>query len=67
VAEGARMKIPYMLVLGRREAETETVAVNVRGAGREQKPLVVPVDAFVGRIEAERDARSLVLSAGASS
>ncbi|HEY2026125.1 MAG TPA: threonine--tRNA ligase, partial [Gemmatimonadaceae bacterium] len=29
VAEGARMKVPYMVVVGRREAEQGTVAVNV--------------------------------------
>ena len=33
VAEGARMKVPYLLVLGGREVENHTVAVNVRGAG----------------------------------
>ena len=30
IAEGARMKVPYMCVIGRREAETGSVAVNVR-------------------------------------
>ena len=53
VAEGARMKVPYMVVVGRREAETETVAVNVRGAGKEQKPNSVPLDDFVSRIVEE--------------
>ena len=41
------MKVPYMLVVGRREAEQGTVAVNVRGAGKEQKPNSVPLDEFV--------------------
>ena len=63
IAEGARMKVPYMLVVGRREAEEGTVAVNVRGAGREQKPLPVAVDAFVERIRREIDTRALTLGA----
>ena len=65
VAEGARMKVPYMIVVGRREAETATVAVNVRGAGKEQKPNSVPLDDFVSRIAEENRARSLTLSAHA--
>ncbi len=63
VAEGARMKVPYMLVVGRREAEQGTVAVNVRGAGKEQKPNAVPLDEFVARVLEENRTRSLVLSA----
>jgi threonyl-tRNA synthetase len=64
VAEGARMKVPYMLVVGRREAEQGTVAVNVRGAGKEQKPNAVSLDEFIGRVVAENASRSLVLAAG---
>src|SRR5262252_10561893 len=63
VAEGARMKVPYMLVVGKREAEQGTVAVNVRGAGKEQKPNAVPLDAFVVRVSEENRSRSLVLAA----
>ena len=65
VAEGARMKVPYMVVIGRREAETQTVAVNVRGAGKEQKPNSVPVGDFVSRVVAENTSRSLTLAAHA--
>ena len=65
VAEGARMKVPYMLVVGRREAEQGTVAVNVRGAGKEQKPNAIPLDQFVERIVEENRSRSLVLAAHA--
>jgi len=65
VAEGARMKVPYMVVVGRREAETQTVAVNVRGAGKEQKPNSVPLADFVSRIVEENKARSLTLAAHA--
>src|SRR3954470_15345073 len=63
VAEGARMKVPYMLVVGRREAELGTVAVNVRGAGKEQRPNSIPLDEFVGRIVQENRSRTLVLAA----
>ena len=64
VAEGARMKVPYMLVLGGREAEQRTVAVNVRGAGKEQRPNPVPLDIFVDRLRREKETRALTLSAG---
>ncbi|MEO5568815.1 MAG: threonine--tRNA ligase [Gemmatimonadaceae bacterium] len=64
VAEGARMKIPYMLVVGAKEAEQGTVAVNVRGAGKEQKPKPVPLDRFVALMKAEKESRALTLTAG---
>jgi threonyl-tRNA synthetase len=63
IAEGARMKTPYMAVIGKREAETGTIAINVRGAGREQKPRPVPVDRFVARVAEEARTRSLTLAA----
>jgi threonyl-tRNA synthetase len=65
VAEGARMKVPYMLVVGRREAEQGTVAVNVRGAGKEQKPNSVPLETFTERVVEENRSRALTLSAHA--
>jgi threonyl-tRNA synthetase len=64
VAEGARMKVPYMCVVGRREAEADQVAVNTRGAGEGQKPAPVAVDEFVRRVLVETTSRSLVLEAG---
>jgi threonyl-tRNA synthetase len=63
VAEAARMKVPYMLVLGRREAEQHTVAVNVRGAGKEQKPNSVSLDHFMARLIEENRSRALTLTA----
>jgi threonyl-tRNA synthetase len=63
VAEGARMKVPYMVVVGKREAEQGTVAVNVRGAGEKQKPNSLPLADFVTRIVEENSTRSLVLAA----
>ena len=63
IAEGARMKTPYMAVIGKREAEDGTVAINVRGAGREQKPRPIPIDRFIERVVAEVSSRSLTLAA----
>jgi threonyl-tRNA synthetase len=63
VAEGARMKVPYMLVVGAKEMEQGTVAVNVRGAGKEQKPKPIPLDTFVARVVEEKRTRSLTLNA----
>ncbi|NUP71461.1 MAG: threonine--tRNA ligase [Gemmatimonadaceae bacterium] len=65
VAEGARMKIPYMCVIGRREAEADQVAVNTRGAGEGQKPAPVGVDEFIARVKREIAERALTLGAGA--
>ena len=66
IAEGVRMKVPYMCVIGRREAESGSVAVNVRGAGREQKPLSVPADVFTERVRREVATRALTLGAHTS-
>jgi len=66
IAEGARMKTPYMCVIGRREAEADQVAVNTRGAGEGQKPAPVAVDEFIRRVRAEIDTRALTLGAGAT-
>src|SRR5829696_8131098 len=63
VAEGARMKVPYMVVVGKREAEQGTVAVNVRGAGKEQRPNAVPLEQFVARVVEENASRALTLAA----
>jgi threonyl-tRNA synthetase len=65
VAEGARMKVPYMCVVGRREAEADQVAVNTRGAGEGQKPAPVAVDEFIARVKKEIAERALTLGAGA--
>lgn len=59
IAEGARMKIPYMGIVGRREAEADQVAVNTRGAGEGQKPAPVSVDEFIARVRKEIELREL--------
>jgi hypothetical protein len=43
--------------------EQGTVAVNVRGAGKEQKPKPIPLDQFVARVVEEKKSRSLELNA----
>jgi threonyl-tRNA synthetase len=62
IAEGVRMKVPYIAVIGKREAESDSVAVNVRGAGKEQKPAPLPVATFIERVLEEVRTRSLTLN-----
>jgi threonyl-tRNA synthetase len=57
------MKVPYLAVIGKREAESDMVAINVRGAGREQKPAPLPVAMFIQRVLEESRSRSLTLDA----
>ena len=38
-------KVPYMAVIGQREAESDSLALRVRGAGKKQE--VMAVDAFL--------------------
>src|SRR5688500_20150115 len=64
IAEGARMKTPYMCVVGRREAESDQVAVNTRGAGEGQKPAPVAVDEFIAQVRREIEGRALTVAAG---
>jgi hypothetical protein len=44
IREGEMQKVPYMAVIGQREAESESLALRVRGAGKKQE--VLGVDAF---------------------
>ena len=53
------LKVPYMAVIGRREAEDGTLSVRLRGAGRKQESL--SVKAFIDRIKTEVAARALTL------
>jgi threonyl-tRNA synthetase len=63
IRDGEVMKVPYMAVVGKREAEAGTVALRVRGAGRKQE--IVPVDALVARVVEETRTRALAPSAPA--
>ncbi len=50
-------KVPYMAVIGEREAEAATVAVRRRGAGKKQEVLSRP--AFIDRVRTEAETRAL--------
>jgi threonyl-tRNA synthetase len=58
IREAELMKVPYMAVIGKREAEGGTLAVRTRGAGKKQD--IVPVAEFIERVRGEIVARSLV-------
>ena len=57
IREGEMQKIPYMAVIGQREAESDALALRVRGTGKKQE--VMPVDAFVNLVAAQVQARAL--------
>jgi threonyl-tRNA synthetase len=50
-------KIPYMCVIGGREAQEDTVALRVRGAGKKQESFTAT--AFIERVVAEIRTRAL--------
>jgi threonyl-tRNA synthetase len=60
IRDGEMMKVPYMAVCGKREAEAGQVAVRVRGAGKKQE--IVSVDAFLARLADEVRTRALTPS-----
>jgi threonyl-tRNA synthetase len=57
IREGEVWKIPYMAVVGQREADSDSLALRVRGAGKKQE--VVTVDAFLARVTDEVGRRVL--------
>jgi len=63
IREAETTKVPYMAVLGRREAEGGTLAVRMRGTGKKQE--VVPVDDFIARVTEEIRTRALGTSGAA--
>jgi threonyl-tRNA synthetase len=58
IREGEVQKVPYMAVVGQREAESDSLALRVRGAGKKQE--VMPVSAFIERLGQEVRSRSMV-------
>jgi threonyl-tRNA synthetase len=58
IREGELMKVPYMAVVGQREADGGTVALRVRGEGKKQE--IVPLEAFATRVAEEIRTRALV-------
>ena len=65
IREGEVEKVPYMCVIGRREAEENTVALRTRGAGKKQD--IMSADAFMARITEEIRTRALMAVADATS
>ncbi len=59
IRDGEVGKVPYMAVVGQREAEAGSVAVRVRGAGNKQE--VVPVEEFIQRVAGQVRSRRLEL------
>ena len=58
IRESELMKVPYTAVVGKREAADGTLAVRARGAaGNKQE--VVPIDAFLARLQGEIRSRIL--------
>jgi threonyl-tRNA synthetase len=57
IRDGEVQKIPYMAVIGQREAESGSLALRIRGAGKKQE--VVKVDDFIARATAEVRNRAL--------
>jgi threonyl-tRNA synthetase len=63
IRDAALLKVPYIAVIGRREAEQHTLAIRVRGSGEKAQPLVLGLDDFVARVRTEIASRSLELFA----
>jgi threonyl-tRNA synthetase len=59
IREAETQKVPYMAVVGAREAEQGSVAVRVRGAGRKQE--VLERAEFAKRLAAQVESRSLIV------
>jgi threonyl-tRNA synthetase len=57
IRDGETMKVPYLAVVGPREASEGTVAVRRRGA--DVKQVIMPRDAFLKRLQDEIASRSL--------
>jgi threonyl-tRNA synthetase len=57
IRDGETHKVPYMAVVGQREAEAASVAVRARGAGAKQ--VILPITEFVTRLGGEIRARAL--------
>ncbi len=57
IRDGELQKVPYLAVIGNREAEAGTVAVRKRGA--EKKQIVMPVNEFVEQVAGEDRSRAL--------
>jgi len=57
IRDAETLKIPYMAVIGKREAESDSLALRVRGAGKKQE--VMPVADFIALVNDQLSARAL--------
>jgi threonyl-tRNA synthetase len=57
IREAETLKIPYMAIVGKREAASDSLALRVRGAGKKQD--VMPVEDFIARVQDELATRAL--------
>jgi threonyl-tRNA synthetase len=57
IKTASKMKVPYMAIIGKREAESGTVALRFRGSEKKQE--TITVDALVERLRAEIATRAL--------
>ena len=57
IREGEMQKVPYMAVIGQREAESDSLALRVRGAGKKQE--VLKVGDFLTRVAEEVRTKAL--------
>jgi threonyl-tRNA synthetase len=57
IREAETLKIPYMAIVGKREAESDSLALRVRGAGKKQE--VMPVADFIARVQDELATRAM--------
>jgi len=57
IREAETLKIPYMAIVGKREAESDALALRIRGAGKKQE--VLPVQEFVDRVKGEIASRTI--------
>jgi threonyl-tRNA synthetase len=58
IRNGELMKVPYLAVIGQREADSGSVAVRTRGAGNKQD--VMAVEQFSAKVREEIRSRALV-------
>jgi threonyl-tRNA synthetase len=57
IREAETLKIPYMAVVGKREAESDSIALRVRGAGKKQD--VIPVADFIAMVSEQIITRAI--------
>jgi threonyl-tRNA synthetase len=57
IREAETLKIPYMAVIGKREAENDSIALRVRGAGKKQD--VMPAADFMAMVKQQIETRAI--------